>query len=219
LSQDKRVSTQLNAPDPPESGRVRGGGFTVWLTGLSGAGKTTIAYLLGPELERRGHLVEYLDGDVVRPQLSRELGFSKQDRDTNVERIGWVAARLVRHGAAVLAPVVSPYQESRSIARALTEAWGPFVEVFVKASLEECVRRDVKGLYAAALRGELKGLTGFDDPYETPESPELVVATEETEPEEAADVIFAKLDELGLVLPSGDAALNGGTARIHRRLT
>lgn len=212
------MSTQLNAPDPPESGRVRGGGFTVWLTGLSGAGKTTIAYLLGPELERRGHLVEYLDGDVVRPQLSRELGFSKQDRDTNVERIGWVAARLVRHGAAVLAPVVSPYRESRATARALTEAWGPFVEVFVKASLEECARRDVKGLYARALRGELKGLTGFDDPYEEPESPELVVATEETEPEEAADLILAKLDELGLVLRSAEAALNGAGPRTSRRL-
>jgi adenylyl-sulfate kinase len=218
LSQDKRVSTQLNAPDPPESGRVRGGGFTVWLTGLSGAGKTTIAYLLGPELERRGHLVEYLDGDVVRPQLSRELGFSKQDRDTNVERIGWVAARLVRHGAAVLAPVVSPYRESRSIARALTEAWGPFVEVFVKASFEECARRDVKGLYARAFRGELKGLTGFDDPYEEPESPEFVVTTEDTEPAEAADLILVKLDELGLVLPTAEPALNGAGVETGRRL-
>ena len=122
----------------------RSGGFTVWFTGLSGAGKTTIAHLLGPALDERGCIVEYLDGDTVRTRLSKGLGFSKEDRDTNIERIGWVASRLTRHGAAVLASAISPYDETRKHARAMVEEHGPFVEVFVKASVDECARRDVK---------------------------------------------------------------------------
>ena len=125
-------------------------GFTVWLTGLSGAGKTTIGRALAAELERRGAHVEVLDGDVVRTHLSKGLGFSHEDRDTNIERIGWVASRLTRHGAAVVVAAISPYDGTRKRVRALVEEHGPFVEVWVKAPLEECARRDVKGLYAGS---------------------------------------------------------------------
>src|SRR5712692_8027510 len=183
----------------PESDHVRGGGFTLWFTGLSGSGKTTIAHLVGPELERRGHIVEYLDGDTVRTHLSKGLGFSKEDRDTHIERVGWVASRLTRQGAAVIAAAISPYEETRRTARELVEQFGPFVEVFVQASVEECARRDVKGLYQKAFAGEIKGFTGVDDPYEEPSNPELAIDTEAHEPEEAAALIVAKLEELGLV--------------------
>jgi adenylylsulfate kinase len=189
----------IYAHDHPESDRRREGGFTLWFTGLSGAGKSTIAHLVGPELERRGHVVEYLDGDTVRTHLSRGLGFSKEDRDTNIERIGWVASRLTRHGAAVIAAAISPYEETRAKARAMVEEWGAFVEVHVRASVEECARRDVKGLYEKAFRGEITGFTGVDDPYEEPSAPELVVDTELHEPEESAALIVARLEELGLV--------------------
>jgi adenylylsulfate kinase len=185
--------------DHPESDSRRYGGFTVWFTGLSGAGKTTIAHLVGPELDRRGHVVEYLDGDTVRTHLSKGLGFSKEDRDTNIERIGWVASRLTRQGGAVIAAAISPYEETRRKARAMVEQWGTFVEVFIKASVQECANRDVKGLYEKAFKGEITGFTGVDDPYEEPVAPELVVDTEELEPGEAAQVIVSKLEELGLV--------------------
>jgi adenylylsulfate kinase len=174
-------------------------GFTLWFTGLSGAGKTTISNLVGPELEGRGFTVEYLDGDVVRTHLSKGLGFSKEDRDTNIERIGWVASRLTRAGAAVVVAAISPYEEARRKARGLVEEQGAFVEVFVEASVDECARRDVKGLYAKAFAGEIKEFTGVSDPYEVPSSPELVVKTEDHEPEESARLIVAKLEELGLV--------------------
>jgi adenylylsulfate kinase len=189
----------IYAHEHPESDRVRGGGFTLWFTGLSGAGKSTIAHLVGPELDRRGCVVEYLDGDTVRTHLSKGLGFSKEDRDTNIERIGWVAARLTRHGAAVIAAAISPYEETRRTARTLVEEFGPFVEVHVKASVEECAKRDVKGLYAKAFAGEIKGFTGVDDPYEAPTAPELVIDTEAHEPEESARLIVEKLEQLGLV--------------------
>ena len=130
------MTHHIYAPDHPESERARGGGFTVWFTGLSGAGKTTIAHLVGPALDDRGAYVEYLDGDTVRTHLSKGLGFSKEDRDTNIERIGWVASRLTRHGAAVLAAAISPYEETRAKARAMVEEWGAFVEVHVRASVE-----------------------------------------------------------------------------------
>ena len=193
------MSEHIYAHEHPESDRTRGGGFTLWFTGLSGAGKTTIAHVVGPELDRRGHIVEYLDGDTVRTNLSKGLGFSKEDRDTNIERIGWVASRLTRHGAAVLASAISPYDETRRKARALVEQHGRFVEVFVKASVEECARRDVKGLYEKAFKGEIKGFTGVDDPYEEPDDAEVVVDTEAHEPEESAAIIVAKLEQLGLV--------------------
>ena len=174
-------------------------GFTVWFTGLSGAGKSTIANVVGPELEERGHLVEYLDGDVVRTHLSKGLGFSKEDRDTNIERIGWVASRLTRHGAAVLVSAISPYEETRRKARALVEEHGTFVEVYVQASVEACAARDVKGLYAKAFAGEIKEFTGVSDPYEQPSASELVLHTEEETPRGSAERVLAKLEELGLV--------------------
>ncbi|HET7744627.1 MAG TPA: adenylyl-sulfate kinase [Gaiellaceae bacterium] len=193
------MGDHIHAHDHPESDRVREGGFTLWFTGLSGSGKSTIAHLVGPELDRRGLIVEYLDGDTVRTHLSKGLGFSKEDRDTNIERIGWVASRLTRQGGAVICAAISPYEETRAKARALVEEFGPFVEVFVSASVDECARRDVNGLYAKAFAGEIKGFTGVDDPYEEPSSPEVVVDTEATDPEEAAAIVVAKLEELGLV--------------------
>src|SRR5258708_32661518 len=133
----QRNGDDIYAHEHPESDRVRGGGFTLWFTGLSGAGKTTIAHLVGPELDRRGHVVEYLDGDVVREHLSKGLGFSKEDRDTNIERIGWVASRLARHGATVLVAATSPYAEARATARALVEGFAPFVAIHVGTSGEQ----------------------------------------------------------------------------------
>jgi adenylylsulfate kinase len=174
-------------------------GFTLWFTGLSGAGKTTIAELVRPELERRGLLVEWLDGDEVREHLSKGLGFSKADRDTNIDRIGWVASRLTRHGAAVIVSAISPYREARDKAREMVEQHGTFVEVFVDASVEECARRDVKGLYEKAFRGEIKEFTGVSDPYEPPERPEVCIESEHEEPHESAARILEVLAERGLV--------------------
>ena len=193
------MTEHIYAHEHPESDRARGGGFTLWFTGLSGAGKSTIAHLVGPELDRRGLIVEYLDGDTVRTHLSKGLGFSKEDRDTNIERIGWVASRLTRQGSAVIAAAISPYEETRAKARAMVEEWGSFVEVYIKVSLDEATRRDVKGLYEKALRGEIKDFTGVNAPYEEPASPELRIDTEQHEPEESARIILARLEELGLV--------------------
>ena len=176
-----------------------GSGFTLWFTGLSGAGKTTIAELFRPELERRGRLVEWLDGDEVREHLSKGLGFSKEDRDTNIDRIGWVASRLTRHGAAVIVSAISPYRDARDKARAMVEANGTFLEVFVDASVEECARRDVKGLYEKAFKGEIKEFTGVSDPYEAPEHPENRIESEHEEPEESAQLILQHLEERGLI--------------------
>lgn len=177
-------------------------GFTLWFTGLSGTGKTTIAAIVGPELERRGLLVEYLDGDVVRTHLSKGLGFSKEDRDTNIGRIGWVASRLTRAGAVTLVSAISPYADTRAAARAMVEEHGAFVEVFVDTSVEQCAARDVKGLYAKAFSGEIKEFTGVSDPYEAPEDPEVHVTTESQSPEESAAAVIAALEARGLI---GDA--------------
>lgn len=182
---------------PPVHTRPQG--FTVWLTGLSGAGKTTVSHLVVEELERRGLLVETLDGDVVRTHLSQGLGFSKEDRDTNIERIGWVASRLARAGAAVVVSAISPYAVTRATARAMTEEFAPFVEVWVRASLEECTRRDVKGLYAQAIAGEIPEFTGISAPYEPPDDAEVVLDTERHEPAESAAIVIAALEERGLV--------------------
>jgi adenylylsulfate kinase len=181
------------------SAQRNGIGFTLWFTGLSGAGKTTIAELVAPELERRGLLVERLDGDVVRTHLSHGLGFSKADRDANIERIGWVASRLTRAGAAVVVSAISPYEAARRKARALVEEHGAFVEIYVATPVEECARRDVKGLYEKAFAGELPEFTGVSDPYEEPSDPELRIDTTEHEPDESARLVLAKLDELGLL--------------------
>jgi adenylylsulfate kinase len=193
------MSEHIYAHEHPESDRIRGGGFTLWFTGLSGSGKTTIAHLVGPELDRRGLIVEYLDGDSVRMHLSKGLGFSKEDRDTNIERVGWVASRLTRQGGAVITAAISPYTETRRKARAMVEEYGTFVEVFVKASVEECARRDVKGLYKKAFAGEITGFTGVNDPYEEPARAELVIDTEAHDAEESAALVIAKLEQLGLV--------------------
>src|SRR6266852_2852410 len=176
------MTEHIYAHEHPETERSRDGGFTLWFTGLSGSGKTTIAHLVGPAIEERGPIVEYLDGDTVRTHLSKGLGFSKEDRDTNIERIGWVAARLTRHGAAVIAAAISPYEETRQKARELVEEWGTFVEVHIATSVEECARRDVKGLYEKAFKGEIKGFTGVDDPYEEPANPDVRIDTEQHEP-------------------------------------
>ena len=180
-------------------------GFTVWLTGLSGAGKTTIGHALAAELERGAH-VEVLDGDVVRTHLSKGLGFSREDRDTNIERIGWVASRLTRHGAAVVVAAISPYDETRKRVRALVSEQGPFVEVWAKAPLEECARRDVKGLYAKALAGEIQHFTGVDDPYEDPEDAEVVADTVALTPDESVALVVAELERIGVVPAAARAA-------------
>jgi adenylylsulfate kinase len=193
------MTDHIHPVEHPESERVAGGGFTLWFTGLSGAGKTTIAHLVGPELDGRGLVVEYLDGDVVRTHLSKGLGFSKEDRDTNIERIGWVASRVTRHGGACIVAAISPYEETRRKARELVEEFGPFVEVHVHASVDECAKRDVKGLYAKAFAGEIKGFTGVDDPYEAPATAEIVLNTEEHDPQESARIVVARLEELGVV--------------------
>ena len=176
-------------------------GFTVWFTGLSGAGKTTIAEIVGPELEARGGLIEYLDGDVVRTHLSKGLGFSKEDRDTNIERIGWVASRFTRAGVVTLVSAISPYADTRNTARGMVEEFGPFIEVFVDTSVEECARRDVKGLYAKAFSGEIKGFTGVSDPYEAPPEADVHLRTEGATPEESAAAVIAALEEKGVIEP------------------
>jgi adenylylsulfate kinase len=172
-------------------------GFTVWFTGLSGSGKSTIAEMLYHELRARELKTEILDGDVVRQNLSKGLGFSKEDRDTNILRIGFVADLLTRNGVATICCPISPYKAARDAVRAQIRE---FVEVHVHATVEEIsAHRDPKGLYKKALAGEITGFTGVDDPYEEPSSPEIVVDTEGLEPEESAAIVIGKLEELGLV--------------------
>ncbi len=163
-------------------------GFCLWFTGLSGSGKTTIANLLVKELRRRGSRLEVLDGDIVRENLSKGLGFSKEDRDENIRRIGYVADLLSRNGVVVLASVISPYREIRDEVRELHG--DRFFEVYVSTPVDVCSQRDVKGLYAKQRAGELKGLTGVDDPYEPPLSPELVVPTHEQTLEESVELVW-----------------------------
>jgi adenylylsulfate kinase len=196
----------IYAHEHPETDRRRDGGFTLWFTGLSAAGKTTIAHLVGPVIEERGPIVEYLDGDTVRTRLSKGLGFSKEDRDANIERIGWVASRLTRHGAAVVASAISPYAETRARARALVEEFGPFVEVFVDVSIEEAARRDTKGLYEKAMKGEIRDFTGVNDPYERPARPDIRIDSDTVSPEESAARIVAFLEERNLIAAAAVAA-------------
>jgi len=177
-------------------------GFTLWLTGLSGAGKSTISQLVTAELEARGLIVDLLDGDVVRTRLSHGLGFTRADRDTNIERIGWVASRLARAGATVVVAAISPYGDARRRARAMTEEFAPFVEVWVSTPLDICIGRDPKGLYARAHAGRLTGMTGIDDPYEQPMVPEITVDTSERPPEESVRQVLEALEQRGLVPPA-----------------
>ena len=168
-------------------------GFTIWFTGLSGAGKSTISEIVAPALQERGLKVEVLDGDVIRTNLSKGLGFSKEDRDTNIRRIAFVADLLSRNGVGVITAAISPYAEIRDEAH---EMMGDrFLEVYVKASVEACAERDVKGLYEKAFKGEIKEFTGVSDPYEAPENPALVVDTENETPEESAQKVIALVEE------------------------
>jgi adenylyl-sulfate kinase len=167
-------------------------GFTLWLTGLSGAGKSTLALAVSARLRERGHTVEILDGDDIRRRLSTGLGYSKADRDTNVRRIGYVARLLSRNGVVVIAAVISPYRGVRQEVRLTHE--GRFVEVFVDCPLDELIRRDTKGLYARALRGEIAHFTGVSDPYEAPLSPEVVLRTDHATVDESVETILQWLE-------------------------
>ena len=174
-------------------------GATVWLTGLPSAGKTTIAYELAGRLREEGHRVEVLDGDEIREFLSSGLGFSRTDRDTNVRRIGFLAELLSRNGVKALVPVIAPYADSREAVRGRHQAGGtPYLEVHVATPVEVCSVRDVKGLYAKQAAGEISGLTGVDDPYEEPESPDLRIESHTQTVQESAAALHALLTERGL---------------------
>ena len=173
-------------------------GFTLWFTGLSGSGKTTIAEIVERDLRERERRVEVLDGDIVRTNLSKGLSFSREDRNINVLRIGFVANLLTRAGVAVIVSAISPYKEARDqVRRRIVD----FVEVFVDAPLEVCAERDVKGLYKKAFSGEIQQFTGVSDPYEAPAAPDLILKTEEETPEESARKVIEKLEFFGYLWP------------------
>jgi len=176
-------------------------GFTVWLTGLPCSGKSTLASALGRALLERGRLVEVLDGDVVRQNLSKGLGFSREDRDTNIRRIGFVAKLLTRNGAATVVAAVSPYA---SVRREVKEQIGSFIQVFVSCPVTVCEERDVKGMYALARAGKIKDFTGVDDPYEAPEDADVVVRTDQHSIEECISQILKIVEARGLVAPPGE---------------
>jgi adenylyl-sulfate kinase len=169
-------------------------GFTVWFTGLSGSGKSTLSEALTRRFQEHGRNVEILDGDVVRTHLSKGLGFSREDRDTNIKRIAFVCSLLTRNGVICISAAIAPYSEAREWAR---QEIGNFVEIYVKCPIEVCRQRDVKGLYKLVDEGKIKNFTGVDDPYEEPESPELIIETDKETLEESVERIFTKLIELG----------------------
>jgi adenylylsulfate kinase len=173
-------------------------GFVLWLTGLSGAGKSTVAAKLAPTLAEHGHRVELLDGDEVRQNLCQGLGFSRADRDTNIARIGYVAGKLAKHGVAVLVAAISPYRQARDQVRGQVEV---FVEVFVAAPLATCAERDPKGLYAKALAGEIRNFTGVSDPYQPPLHPEITLHTETQSVDESVHQVLAWLAANRLTAP------------------
>ncbi len=186
-------------------------GCTLWFTGLSGAGKTTISNIVEEELRRRGRNVEVLDGDIIRTHLSKGLGFSKEDRDTNIKRIAFVCELLTRNDVIAMAAAISPYRETRDYAR---QTIGNFVEIFVNCPLDVCIERDVKGLYKKALSGEISNFTGVSDPYEEPESAEIVLNTHEESPEESAARVIACLEDLGYLDPAeGDRQAGGAVSQ------
>ena len=189
-------------------------GFVLWFTGLSGSGKTTVSQLVVEQLRSRGIKIEVLDGDVVRTNLSKGLGFSKEDRDLNILRIGFVANLLTRNGVATICCPISPYKETRDANRELI---GDFVEVYVHATVDEiAAHRDPKGLYKKALAGEITGFTGVDDPYEAPENPEIFVDTLTQSPEESLQFVMTRLKELGR-LESDEVLIEGD--RVHSGMT
>ena len=175
---------------------MTGQGCVVWLTGLPSSGKSTLGGLLASELARRGRRVELLDGDEVRRRLGRELGFSREDRDENVRRVAYVAGLLARHGVIVVVAMISPYRAIRAEARAEI---GAFLEVHVACGQEECIRRDVKGLYRRALAGEIENFTGVSDPYEPPDHPELVVRTDQESQDQSLGKLLGLLEHRGYV--------------------
>jgi adenylyl-sulfate kinase len=177
-------------------------GFTLWFTGLSGSGKSTLARGVEQELRRRGMKVEILDGDVVRTNLSKGLGFSKEDRDTNIRRIGFVCHLLTRNDVVAIAAAISPYKAIRDENRKMI---GRFVEVYCECSLDELERRDVKGMYKKARAGEIKGFTGVDDPYEAPVSPEIRINSERQSPEESLAIILRTLELMNHIPPAPEA--------------
>ena len=189
-----------------ENGIDRQRGFTLWFTGLSGAGKTTVGEIVEKELKERGLRVEVLDGDIVHTNLSKGLGFSREDRNINVLRIGFVANLLTRNGVAVIVSAISPYKEARDqVRRRIID----FVEVFVDVPLEVAAERDVKGLYKKAFAGEIEQFTGVSDPYEPPAAPDLILKTDEETPEESARKVIEKLEYFGyLWSPSPDTEYN-----------
>ena len=183
-----------------ESPVTRNRGFTVWLTGLSGAGKTTVAQSIVNELKTSDVNIELLDGDEVRTNLSKGLGFSKEDRDANIRRIGYVSRLLSRNGVGVIASAISPYREVRDeVRQSITSDGSEFIEVYVRCPMEVLVERDVKGLYKKALAGEIKEFTGVSDPYEEPLDPEVIVKTDSESIEESANRIIAALEARGLL--------------------
>ena len=173
-------------------------GFTLWFTGLSGSGKTALAKALEPVLRERGLKVERLDGDIVRQSLTRDLGFSKEDRDKNIERVTFVAKLLTRNGVATICSFISPYIERRNRSR---REIGSFVECYVECPLETLIERDVKGLYKKALAGEIQNFTGVSDPYEPPPNPEIVVNSATQTIEDSTAIILDRLTELGYLPP------------------
>ncbi len=190
-------------------------GFTLWLTGLSGAGKTTLATRLVAELRERGVTVEVLDGDEVRMNLSKGLGFSKEDRDTNIRRIGYVSRLLARNGVGVIAAAISPYRDVRDeVRRSVEQDGADFLEVFMKCPLDVLAERDVKGLYKKALAGEIKQFTGVSDPYEEPQSPEVVIESDREAIELSAGRILQELEQRRLVSVSATSEKSlGGTRK------
>jgi adenylyl-sulfate kinase len=177
-------------------------GVVLWFTGLSGAGKSTLAEAIAPKLKSHGKKVEILDGDVVRTHLSKGLGFSREDRDTNIARIAFVSHLLARNGVVVLVAAISPFRETRDKARQLI---GDFIEIHIAPPLEECIKRDVKGLYKKAIAGEIQQFTGISDPYEEPLDPELRIDTSKGSIEEGGTRILAKMRELGYLDHEGAA--------------
>lgn len=169
-------------------------GFTIWFTGLPCSGKSTISEILAETIKKERGMVEILDGDVIRTNLSKGLGFSREDRETNLKRIAFVCTLLTRNGVPNIAAAISPFQNVREYAR---ESIGNYVEVYTRCSLEACIERDVKGMYKKALAGEIKGFTGVDDPFDDPENPEVIVDTDQETPQESADKIIKFLRDNG----------------------